>query len=529
LTRVASSTQPPKAESSAYGVAGASSLDTEGVTHRVTPEDRTKSTSVENRSDRKAIHQALASGRRDWTEQVEATTALIREAKARKLEDRGLALSRLARKAWALSGAKRDPESVTGAFMGGLVARDARGKAQASPPQQSQWHTARARGKRDLFQRVAGCADETRALRLTCRGCSEAQSIPIGCDVPMFCNACRQRAADKFRVDFQRKREGLTSAATRAGLTARFRRRALGGRFGERLCTLTVPHEGGVVDRLRLLSRAWGRFWRLLSDEFRPTLAAMPSGVFSHDPETGEAEARKVKRNVKTGQRPPQSQALSDDELSLWDLVSHLWVREWTPGSDGLGHPHLHVWIFSPYIDHELVKGLWAQALGDVLERSELGFDPIVDVRAVRDGVEYELVKYLTKEWEIDEAGVRRARPEVFAQVYAETDGQRQRQSSAGLASWAVKKISICPCCGHEAAYGAHWARVEFEFFGKTESEQLAQKREATGPPVVVPGPGVVKVSESREAELRAEYWAKRDADWAESFELRILRARFSV
>jgi hypothetical protein len=41
------------------------------------------------------------------------------------------------------------------------------------------------------------------------------------------------------------------------------------------------------------------------------------------------------------------------------------WYRgfEWTPGNDRLGHPHLHCWIFGPYLPFQLVREWWAAAL----------------------------------------------------------------------------------------------------------------------------------------------------------------------
>jgi hypothetical protein len=510
----------PAGESGPSARKRASFLDTEGATQRVAPKDHHNSTSVADASGKPAIHRALAAGRRAWTVEVEATTALYRERRACALEARGRALARERRLRWV-----RD----------GYVARDERGKARRHEPAETAWHSVRARGKRTLFRRVEECRKEGRKIRLTCRGCSKESSVPIGCAVPLFCAACRSRTAQIVRADFARKRAGLTGAAGRAGLTSRFRRRALGGRFGERLLTLTVPHEGGPEDRLRLVGAAWSRFWRLLSDRLRPGLAALRSGIATHDPVTGEADVRRVKRGKKAS-RARESGALRPDELSLWDLVSYWWVREWTPGDDGLGHPHLHVWLFSPFVRQELVQELWARSLADILGRecvrTDAGFlvraengeccKPIVDVRAAAD-VEHELVKYLTKEWEIDETGVRRARPEIFGRVYACIDGRRQRQSSAGFARWAVQRISICPCCGFEAAPGRHWARVELEYWGQVESERCAAI--ATGPPL---RPELQQREESEHAaELRRAWWEARDRDWRASLELRIVQARY--
>jgi hypothetical protein len=549
----------------------------------------------------------LGSGRQAWLSDVEQLTRHVRERRAERLEQRGRELAAQRRREWIhgaepseeltralrvelerLAKSGDEPEALGWEVHGEPsrgVPRNARGKPTSEPGPISEWHEVRAKGKRELFTRVESCADELRAVRLTCRGCAESMAIPIGCSVGLFCPRCRNVAAQRFRVDFSRKRIGLTTAARRVGLMDRYRRRSQGGRWGERLLTLTIPHEGGVRDRFQVLSRAWGVFWRALGEALRPRLAKARSGIFRTDPETGE-----VRYRVKTGrgaQRAREHAGMSDDELSEWDLLSYLWVREWTPGGDGLGHPHLHVWFFSPYLDQAELQRRWAEALASVLYRrteqrdgrtwvvsdaehdAPAPFAPVVDVRAAweleRSGsdVTHELVKYLTKEWEVDGDKIARARPEVFAQVFAECDGSRQRQSSAGLAAWAVARHCCCPVCNHTAELG-HWARIAVEYVAERDAakRRLELGETERGPPPRLPGslpssaelrkrmfglhdaakasgwdPAAVAVVRELEHNIReTERYeqeqareAERDRAWAESWELRLLRQRMKA
>lgn len=560
-----------------------------------------------------AMRAQLAAGRRPWLDQVDALTQLHRYRVADELEKRGRELAAERRRKWqrgeVLSEADRDaliesllwqaqnePEEdvrtwlidAAGAVNEGStlpsfsVARSYTGRPRNLPPLTTQWHDARAEGKRELFTRVEACADEAQAIKLVCRGvvqtatgeqpCAHSECIPIGCGAQHFCSACRIRLAQRFRVDFERKRLGLIGEARKAQLMGRWRRRDAGGRFGERMVTLTLPHWGTPIERVRVLRETWPRFWRLLSDEMRPRLAALAAGIRTVNPErfdplTGEVHEYRKKggRKVKAARARGK---IGDDELSLWDVVSYLWVFEWTTGDDSLGHPHLHVWLFSPFIPRAMIQRLWARAFADVgehllvepepgeqvfkvargvprldvdgfEERDEFGEvvrdygEPtplIVHVRAAweieRDGksVGSELIKYLTKDWEVSADGVKRAPPEVFAQVYTAIDGRRARQSSSGLQRWAIGKHVACPCCGYMNARG-HWAFAYFHVVPIPGLERVAAANEgervfptyATGPPG----------SESHEQQLNREYWERRDLEWSDSLELRVLQGRW--
>lgn len=479
----------------------------------------------------------LGQGRAGWLADVATLTRPARERRAAALEARGRAVAGQHRREWVTAESACD--GPAGGVPGG-VARSHRGKPLDGPLEIWPWHASRAEGKRTLFARVDDCKNERRALRLTCKGCGHSpELVPIGCDVAMFCPQCRTRQARKFRLDFERKRQGLLGVAWRAGVAgdeARYRRRELGGRFGERMVTLTVPHVGNARERIALLDPAFARFWRIVSDKLRPRLSELRSGVVRVDEETGE-----VRYHVKRGrnaERARQAASITSDELTLWDLVSYLWVREWTPGADGLGHPHIHVWLFSPFVAHAALQEAWATALADVLggrweRRTDQGgrerawvmapgvedFAPVVDVRGAHDVDEgsfaSELVKYLTKEWERSSDGVYRARADVFAEVFLATDGRRQRQSSAGLASYAVAKFCACEACGHTAELG-HWARVELELAAERDARlrRASIRKVERGPPRV---PGDWPSSAVLRSRLKGLHDAARDAEWEES------------
>jgi hypothetical protein len=288
--------------------------------------------------------------------------------------------------------------------------------------------------------------------------------------------------AKEYRLELQAKLGGLQSLATRAGLTARARRHQPGGRFGARFITLTLPHVGQPRERIQTLMKCWPRFWRLLSDKLRP----------------------KLKKHAARGVVIPEGKEGELVGATLWDLVHYLWVIEWTPGSDGDGHPHLHVWLFSPFIDQAELERLWRRAYEDVTAKQVERL--IVDVRSASndsDAAALELCKYLVKDWEVDAGGSKQVRPEVFAQAYAELDGRRLRQTSAGFGDFKLRIEKACPCCGHTAERG-HWARVELDH-ARAEELRVARVHGATGPPRPPP------VGES-DADLSTEEWMQRRA-----------------
>jgi hypothetical protein len=369
--------------------------------------------------------------------------------------------------------------------------------APVAPLRCERWHSSRARTKRELFERVEQCgSEEGTHITLKCRDCPNSIALEVGCGSDWFCPACRKRKAQKFRLDFERKRLGLVTAAARAGLTRRNQRK--GARWGERLLTLTLPHEGQPRERIATLRATWARFWRVLQDELRPHL-------------TGEC-------GLTLNDLPPRPEGFPASrplELTFNDLLSYLHVFEWTPGADGLGHPHLHVWLFSKRLDRDRLQELWEESYAHVKKQPRRAL-ALVDIRAAGGDVAQELVKYLTKDWEITPDGAKRAAPEVFAQVFAELDGKRRRQTSSGFAMWGVEKLCACPLCGFESERG-HWARVDITHALEGHSAPL-------GRPDWLPDEQTPLTA--ADVALKAFDDAEKDREWASSWELKILRAR---
>jgi hypothetical protein len=431
------------------------------------------------------------------------------------------------------------------------VARGPSGKAQGLPEQTTQWHASRAKGKLELFDRVEDCGNDRRVLTMVCRGCSYTPPdvIPIGCSSQYFCPNCQARIAKRFQKDFMPKRVGLRSWVERAGLCERRnRKRIKGGRFGERLITFTLPHWGGVLERIETLRETWPVFKRSFDETVGPRLSQIKSGIFTvddarFDRKTGELQVfrKKGEKKADEGKRK---------ELTYWDLVQHFRVFEWTIGGDELGNPHFHWWVFSQYLDQLELQKLWTLAFckvtghrfiegdpnaADLGERyatvARLRDDgthadptpgPSVDVRTAeqveRDGttIEKELIKYLTKTWEVGDAGdVSRVSPEVFAKVYEALDGTRRRQSSAGFSRWALAKFDVCPKCGHDSERG-HWAHIAIEL-NRKERERWALHSPEHGEPPRPVAIGPPRSIADREAQHWAAYELARTQGWPEA------------
>lgn len=543
--------------------------------------------------------------REAWLADVFQATTLTREQSARELDERATAIAKDRRRVWAsrapeLADVRHDPP--------GLVARDGRtgrvfntgdavrfdeleaGRSRVVwdprrkihqfvkgveveehtehrggvPEFESRWHTSRARNKRELEKRVADCGKaEGARVRVVCRDCKHTTDIEVGCGSQWFCPSCRTRSVMRIQKRFLRNRHGLLVQAARAGLTkeddaereerdrhwgrARAPRRPpLGGFWGERFLTLTLPARGGPVERLEVINATWSRFWRTLLDELRPQLSA-PSGIRGEHIARGVSESKaenaiRVMRSYRAARtHRKDAPALDrhdaiptgDYELPLSDVFSYFRVLEWTPGADGQGHPHVHAWLFSQYLDQRRLEELW-QAAWIHVQRARLhGLEEpkhgpieekktIVDIRAATKGVEKELVKYLTKDWEVEDGQAKRANPEVFAQVYAALDGKRRRQSNSGFSIWATEHLNECPCCGFERERG-HWARVDIDHTLDHVTERLGSSPRighylhwdpddpdnplnGTYQPMPEIGAG--------EAQLRAEHQRKGDRSW---------------
>lgn len=448
-----------------------------------------------------------------------------------------------------------DPRRQMHAFVAPVHVPEHTEQRGGTLPDQANWHFSRARSKREIFERVEDCGKtEKHKIAVVCRDCKYSQAIEVGCGSQWFCPQCRARAMSRIKKTFLSNRLGITTIARRVGLMRETDEEALargrawgrapkrqrtpeGGWWGERFLTLTLPHRGDPVERIEVLNQTWTRCWRTMRDELRPKLQGR-SGVRGEHIPRG-VSARKAdamhpaQRHFRASLTHKKSKTLArhdtretgDYELALFDLLSYFRVIEWTPGDDGKGHPHVHAWLFSQFLDQAWIERHWSAAWSHVQrERLHGGDHPkagpieeaktIVHIEAAREGIERELVKYLTKDWEIDgSGGARRVAPEVFAQVYAYLDGKRRRQSSAGFSMWGVEPLKQCPCCAFEVERGS-WCRVDIthaldaqqEWIGTYHKHGHYIDDEGKLQPMHVVNAG--------DAERQAAFDLERDASW---------------
>lgn len=323
----------------------------------------------------------------------------------------------------------------------------------------SRWHEDRRMGQIERFERLGACG--TRKGNAGCDACGVVRVFSVGCEISRLCLRCSTRLAIERRAKFGLARAARIADARRhpGRLFGRYRKRWRikrrgkedlegGGRWTEKLFTLTIPHFQEDTDpetvrlRIRAIFQAWKFFARLWS-----------------------AHWRKVRKFANAAERP-------------WLFRSF----EWTPGSDGLGHPHFHCWVLSSYLDRELLASWWAQSL------RKAGVDCVearIDIRTfptLGPNISRELIKAGKKralEWSrFDMSGDGRFEggavdyadgwsiadvseeisSEVGAGLYEALEGSRLSQGSAGFYV-AQKPTCECADCG---AVGE--IRVWFEF-----------------------------------------------------------------
>lgn len=203
-------------------------------------------------------------------------------------------------------------------------------EAAKSEVSTEKWHASRMHGQITRFDRVRACGG--RVMVATCKACGEDRKPVLeSCDVRRVCEACDVAGAKARRARFGRARGRALIDADRYAL---FQSNRLGGRYSEKMLTLTVPHwdledatPGSKVEkeakdtihaRIAALFRAWPELSRKLGQFWRKR--------FEHS-------------------------------------VAYHRSFEWTSGSDHKGHPHFHVYLFSPFVDLDVVREWWALAL----------------------------------------------------------------------------------------------------------------------------------------------------------------------
>lgn len=271
------------------------------------------------------------------------------------------------------------------------------GWSEESINQGKRWHHARARGQRERIANVRECGGSI--LRVSCRACGVVHEHANGCRVGILCVSCRGAIAATKRAGFQRARADVLEESRYLGLLRPVRR---GGRYSEKFLTLTGPHLSGdtISVRITRIAEAWCHWLKRLN--------------------------RYLRDNV---------------------ICSVEWFRvlEWTPGRDGLGHPHLHVWLFSPFLEVETVREWWRLSLVEAGCELDHVRRPIVDLRQIEgsDGGARELIKYLTKDIT---ANGDKVPAELYAEVYKAFDGRRISQASRGFMARGKKEPRACEC-----------------------------------------------------------------------------------
>lgn len=315
------------------------------------------------------------------------------------------------------------------------------------------WHEGRERGQRERFQRVRDCG--ARLIIPACVFCGDdAKPIPEPCGVRRVCKRCDISGALKRRARFGRARGRLMIDAARYGLLRKVQK---GGRYSEKMLTLTIPHVGDLA---------------LVKGRVRVDVDKKTGVVKSRARDLLDARIRAL-----FFAWPLLLRAMRDHFLDTWQ--SHATFHrsfEWTPASDGHGHPHFHIYLWCKWLDVAVLREWWAEALRAVgwpvpKERGTDRSRVVVDLRMLR-GFNVHAVRELMKGGHRSALTLSRvefmAGPGVDAFTYAEgwtlgdveafcssdvrarlycaLEARRLTQASRGF--FLDDEPPICACCG---------------------------------------------------------------------------------
>lgn len=216
------------------------------------------------------------------------------------------------------------------------------------------WYEGRAGAQVPRFDTVRACG--TAVINIACRVCAEPASdkpIPCRCGVARVCESCAEAVDEKRRVRFAQARERQIADGPRHGLNVKNRLGPEGnfvGAFSERMLTLTIPH----FERDECIE-----VFKKNGDRARDVLSETAGAMLENTTSARVAALRLafpkfwriVKRWIKA--RDPHGAK----------HVSYYRFWEWTRGHDGKGHPHFHVYIFSPWISASMMRAAWIRAL----------------------------------------------------------------------------------------------------------------------------------------------------------------------
>jgi hypothetical protein len=199
------------------------------------------------------------------------------------------------------------------------------------------------------------------------------------------------------RSDAIRKQQAAGRGATRPTVLAVVRAEENAVRA---FVTLTIPHlpEDTVAERIERLRTVWKHFLKLLNAYLRERVICR---------------------------------------------VQWYRVVEWTIGeADQRGNPHIHMWLFSPFLPYPVLREFLVRALAIAACDCSC---PVLHIQAVKDphGGAHELIKYLTKDIT---ANGDKVPPDVYAQVLAAFEGHRMTQCSRGFLAPVDKAPTVCEC-----------------------------------------------------------------------------------
>jgi hypothetical protein len=272
-------------------------------------------------------------------------------------------------------------------------------------PDRAKWYKARAKGLRERYDRARACGTDSRVLQVWCRNCGVVHELVPRCGSAGACWVCRRALIHRYR---KRWRCGRAAALRACGWRLRGR-----GAWSEKFLTFTAPHAGTAEDRVRWMMEAFVLFERWFRDTYKG---------------------------------------------SSWVRVA-----EWEPGDDGLGHPHVHVWLLSPFLDLTAIHRAWKRALRGAGHTHWREVNCPKLQRKTSEEVEEELIKYLTKDAvRKDNGELVWSDPVQYARVLALYQGRHRTQSSRGFFERAkrwvpcanprcnecVKEGTRCKCCG---------------------------------------------------------------------------------
>lgn len=298
-------------------------------------------------------------------------------------------------------------------------------EAIAAPRRKALWHAYRARGQRARFTNAASCGGTLATIGCgACHSTAAEKTRPVGCGIVRLCPTCALVQAARRRSRFGRARARAVARAHKAGA---YVPRRPGGRYSEKMLTLTIPHFGlacenhgttpapgclgcvfapgldpagnatppasrdrpdlAVEGRIRAIFEAWPIFLRLWNKyeigarrwsahaiamakrrvlAWRAALArelSLPRSV--RIPGRAARIRKKIARARARARNAGARARAAAIARNKAAPTAHVRVFEWTLGGDHAGHPHFHVHYLGPFIP-PWVSSWWAEALRSV-------------------------------------------------------------------------------------------------------------------------------------------------------------------